>query len=160
MESTLRPCALLVMVEERSLELSVRRTLPPRLIALPCREARFGSLALGFHLPFALPRRQRLVVGSLGWGTARAWMKTQPLKNDYPGYGNCCGKHQSPAQPAPESPPSEPKKWCACPQGSFAKSLNQCFFHADRRALGMKGAGERLQSLRELGLFIESQGAP
>jgi hypothetical protein len=87
-------------------------------------------------------------------------MKPQPLKNDDPRYGNRCGEHQSPTQPAPETPPSKPKKWCACPRASFAKSPNQCLFYAERRALGLKRAGEHLQSFRQLGLFIEAQGAP
>jgi hypothetical protein len=87
-------------------------------------------------------------------------MKPQHVKNADPRYGNCGGKCNPPPQPAPESLPSEPKKWRGRTQGSFAKSLDQRFFHADRRALGLKGAGERLQSFRQLGLFIEAQGAP
>jgi hypothetical protein len=87
-------------------------------------------------------------------------MKSKPMKNDYPRYGYCCGKYQSPAHPTPQSLPSEPKKWRARLRGSFAKSLDQCLFHAERRALGLKGASERLQSLRQLGLFVEAQCAP
>jgi hypothetical protein len=82
------------------------------------------------------------------------------VKNADPRYGNCGGKRQSPAQPPPEPLPSEPKKWRACPQGSFAKSLDQRFFHANRRTLGLKGSGEDLQSLGQLGLFVEAQRAP
>jgi hypothetical protein len=48
----------------------------------------------------------------------------------------------------------------ARPQGSFAKSLDQRFLHAHRRPLALEDAGEGLQSYRQLGLFVEAQGAP
>jgi hypothetical protein len=38
--------------------------------------------------------------------------------------------------------------------------LDQRFFHANRRTLGLKGSGEGLQSLGQLGLFVEAQRAP
>jgi hypothetical protein len=78
----------------------------------------------------------------------------------YARYGNCGDKCQCPAQPAPEPLPSEPKTCCALPQSSFAKSLDQGFFHAGRRALDIQGPRERLQAFRQLGLFVEAQGAP
>jgi hypothetical protein len=87
-------------------------------------------------------------------------MKMRPLQNDYARYGYRCGKYQSPAQSAPESLPGKPKTWCGRPEGSFAKSLEQCFFHADRRALALKGARQPLQAFRQLGLFVQAQGAP
>jgi hypothetical protein len=87
-------------------------------------------------------------------------MKVRRLQNYYPRCGNCGGKYQSPAQPAPEFLRSEPKTWCGRPPSSFAKSLDQCFFHAGRRALDIKGPRERLQAFRQLGLLVEAQGAP
>jgi hypothetical protein len=87
-------------------------------------------------------------------------MKTRPLQNDYAGYGHRCGKYQSPAQAAPESLARKPKTWSGRPQGSFAKSLEQCFFHADRRALALKCARQPLQAFCQLGLFVKAQGAP
>jgi hypothetical protein len=87
-------------------------------------------------------------------------MNERRPQNHYPRCGYGGGKYQSPAQPAPESLPSQPKTRSGRPQSSFAKSLDQCFFHADRGALDIKGPRERLQAFRQLGLFVEAQGAP
>jgi hypothetical protein len=87
-------------------------------------------------------------------------MKTRPLENDDPRCGYSCGKCQSPTQPVPEPLASGPKTWRSRPQACFAKSLEQFFFHAERRALSLKGTRERLQASRQLGLFVQAQGAP